>query len=123
MAKTKLENGPLSAAILRILREAAEDRGWTYTELSAHSVIKRTRCYHVMRGERAMTLTELNQLCEALDLVPWRVVKQAEETLHVPNLAVADSPSEVIAEPDFSAMAAYTVDYDPDEEAEADPFA
>lgn len=60
-----------------------------------------------------------------LDLLKELVarIESDGEQAHPLVVAPLDEHHPAIVEPDFSAMAAHTVDYDPDEEAEADPFA
>lgn len=76
-----LNTAKIDEKIAYILDSYLNESPYSLRKLSDASGIKLTRLGDVLRRGRAITTGELQAICEVLDLSPWRVLKQAEESL------------------------------------------
>lgn len=79
MGQKALEAGDLDREIGRLLEEAAKERDMSHRQLAAVSGVSRARIDRVLAGVRPIYASEIQALADALGLVAWKVVQQAEE--------------------------------------------
>lgn len=78
MGQKPLENGHFERRIVALITCANAARGGTIRSLAAASGISRARIDRILRGVSSMSTTDLQSICDALDLTPWKLVLAAE---------------------------------------------
>lgn len=78
MGQRPLEIGHFESCVVALLTSANAARGGTIRSLAAASGISRARVDRILRGVSSMTTTDLQRICDALGLVPWKVALAAE---------------------------------------------
>lgn len=117
MGHKALGSHPIDRAIAEILDDALEASDYSLRALSRASGVRLTRLGDVLRRGKSMTTGEMEQISRALDLVPWRVIQEAERRIDTPercrgDLSSVSSPrqrSNDNAAPDWSTMSARTI--------------
>lgn len=110
-----MDSHPIDRAIAEILDDALEASDYSLRGLSRASGVRLTRLGDILRRGKSMTTGEMEQISRALDLVPWRVIQEAERRIDTPDRCRGDrssvsSPRQLRndnAVPDWSAAAAY----------------
>jgi len=59
-----------STQLINLIRDAARKKGWNTSTLAQHAGIDRSRLKQVLAGREPMTVDELMQLSEAMELTP-----------------------------------------------------
>lgn len=98
-----MERRLVDEAIAEMLDREASRCDVSLRELSRRSDVKLTRLGDVLRRGKAMTVGEFSSIARALGLVPWQVVKQADdsaEDLIVSGLVHDDDDSVAPSEPE-----------------------
>lgn len=62
----------------------------TVGDLAEESGLGRTSAFNSVKGQRATSVSEFVALCRALGLTPWRVLRQAEDSIR--DHSVASDP-------------------------------
>lgn len=78
MVKKPLKIGHFEERIVTLITSANVARGGTVRSLAAASGISRARIDRILRGVASMSATDLQSICDALGLVPWKVALAAE---------------------------------------------
>lgn len=78
MVKKPLKIGHFEKRIVTLITSANAARGGTIRSLAAASGISRARIDRILRGVASMSATDLQMICDALELVPWKVALAAE---------------------------------------------
>lgn len=78
MGQKPLENGHFERRIVALITCANVARGGTVRSLAAASGISRARIDRILRGVSSMSTTDLQSICDALNLTPWKLVLAAE---------------------------------------------
>ena len=78
MGQKPLENGDFERRIVALITCANAARGGTVRSLAAASGISRARIDRILRGVSSMSTTDLQSICDALNLTPWKLVLAAE---------------------------------------------
>lgn len=63
------------------IRQFRKDRGWTLQDLSGASGLHPSSISQAERGERNLTLSNLQRLAEGLDVEPFQLLLNTEEML------------------------------------------
>lgn len=91
MGHKLLQAGPVGQRAAAILAKALDSSTLSLRGLSTASGVKLTRLGDVLRRGKPLTVSELDTIADALGLVGWRVMREAEGGLR--NLsAVPSSP-------------------------------
>lgn len=96
-----LNTAELDAKVAQILDAALKESDLSLRRLAEASGVKLTRLGDVLRRGRAITTGELEAVARALGLVPWKVLKEAEEVASALDVegAVPDVDTAGAAEP------------------------
>lgn len=86
----------ISRRITAILRSAQEERGLSIRALEAASGVNRGRVFSVLGDEQPILSDELDALAEAVGLVGWKVMFQAETGEPYPEY-ITDSELTLVA--------------------------
>lgn len=78
MGQKPLEIGHFERRIVALITSANAARGGTIRSLAAASGISRARVDRILRSESSMSTTDLQRICAALDLTPWKLALAAE---------------------------------------------
>lgn len=78
MVKKPLKIGHFEKRIVTLITSANVARGGTIRSLAAASGISRARVDRILRGVASMSATDLERICDALGLVPWKLALAAE---------------------------------------------
>lgn len=78
MGQKPLENSHFERRIVALITSANVARRGTVRSLAAASGISRARIDRILRGVSSMSTTDLQSICDALDLAPWKLVLAAE---------------------------------------------
>jgi DNA-binding helix-turn-helix protein len=78
MGQKSLEIGHFERCVIALITSANVNQGGTIRSLSAASGVSRARLDRILRGVSSMTTTDLQRICDALGLVPWKVALAAE---------------------------------------------
>lgn len=78
MGQKPLENGDFERRIVALITRANAACGGTVRSLAAASGISRARIDRILRGVSSMSTTDLQSICDALNLTPWKLVLAAE---------------------------------------------
>lgn len=119
MGTNPLEAGDLGRKVAKILQTRREELDLSPYRIAAMTGISRMRITRTLSGERPMLVDELDLIADALGLVGWRVLREAEEAL-APLAEVRDL-SELRARVESGQahdVAALEPGYDPDMEQE-----
>ena len=120
MGQKAIEAGPLSLRIAQIIRERKEEVAISDYVLADMSGIPRQRLRRAMVGDRPFLVDDLEAVATALGLIPWQVMREAED-----SLIEARNPADVVDFPraqeenlpDFTKLAARKVATRPEWEA------
>lgn len=72
-------NDLVAAALGRIIRDTAEDKGMTITELAEKSGVHRVSIQRYIKGDREARLAELSRIADALGVDTGEMVDRAIE--------------------------------------------
>lgn len=72
-------NDRVAAALGQVIRDTAEDRGMTITELAEKSGVHRVSIQRYIKGDREARLAELSRLADALGVDAGEMVDRAIE--------------------------------------------
>ena len=78
MGQKPLEIGHFERRIVALITSANAARRGTIRSLAAASGISRARIDRILRGVSSMSTTDLQRICDALNLAPWKLVLAAE---------------------------------------------
>lgn len=78
MGQKALEIGHFEKRLVTLITSANAARGGTVRSLAAASGISRARIDRILRSESSMSTTDLQRICDALDLTPWKLALAAE---------------------------------------------
>ena len=78
MGQKPLEIGHFEKRLVMLITSANAARGGTIRSLAAASGISRARVDRILRSESSMSTTDLQRICAALDLTPWKLALAAE---------------------------------------------
>lgn len=78
MGQKSLEIGHFEKRLVVLITSANAARGGTIRSLAAASGISRARVDRILRNESSMSTTDLQRICDALDLTPWKLALAAE---------------------------------------------
>ena len=81
MGKKPISLGPLGETVAELLHRHMESEGMKQYELAALSRLSRPTISRIFNGSKAMSVDELDAMCQALGLVTSAVVRQAEAAL------------------------------------------
>lgn len=81
MGSRSLEISETEREVVAIIARAAEQRGWSGRRLGAEAGITKARISLLLRNERPVTVTDFVALCDALELSPVGVMREAEARL------------------------------------------
>ena len=98
------ETGEVGAKVVEILNRAFDKSPMSLRKLSEKSGVKLTRLGDVLRRGKVITVGELDVIADVLDLVGWRVMREAELGLNVVEPPVRFDPSALglAAQEDYS---------------------
>ncbi|RTE47925.1 hypothetical protein [Actinobaculum sp. 352] len=89
---TKAEIGTLNRSVVDIFLREMNRQGLSFRALAERSGVPLTRLHAKMRCERALLVEEINSIADALGLVGWQVMREAET-------AVAAKRSDSVSDP------------------------
>ena len=72
-------NDHVAAALGQVIRDTAEDKGMTITELAEKSGVHRVSIQRYIKGDREARLAELSRLADALGVDAGEMVDRAIE--------------------------------------------
>jgi len=72
-------NDRVAAALGQVIRDTAEDKGMTITELAEKSGVHRVSIQRYIKGDREARLSELSRLADALGVDAGEMVDRAIE--------------------------------------------
>ena len=78
MGQKPLEIGHFEKQLVMLITSVNVARGGTIRSLAAASGISRARIDRILRSESSMSTTDLQRICGALDLTPWKLALAAE---------------------------------------------
>lgn len=78
MGQKPLEINHFERYIVTLIASANVVQGGTIRSLAAASGISRARIHRILRGVSSMSTTDLQRICDVLDLTPWKLVLAAE---------------------------------------------
>ena len=81
MGRKPLIIGETTKRVVQVLREHMEDQGVSGRELARLADMGATRCRDLLAGERPILVDELEAMSDALGLVGWKVLREAETSL------------------------------------------
>lgn len=90
MGSRSLEISETEREVVAIIARAAEQRGWSGRRLGAEAGITKARISLLLRNERPVTVTDFVALCDALELSPVGVMREAEARLAAREAEAAD---------------------------------
>lgn len=93
MGRESLTRGPVGAAVVADLNVALGGSGMSRRALARAAGLKETRLRDVLANGRPMLIDELNVVAEALGLVGWEVMRDAEAAVAARERGVAVSVS------------------------------
>lgn len=117
---TPLETDPekgLNGAVAGELRAIRARKRITYDALAARSEVNKRTIFRVLNGERAITTSVLEAICEALEVLPSEVLESAQQQLGEQAGVVElgfDRAGRLVDLP--ADLAAHRPGYDPDDE-------
>lgn len=123
MGRKPLEPGIASMAVVDLYIEAKEAQGISFRALSERSGVNRIRLQRCFNLEQPFYVDELVAVAHALNLVAWKVLKDAETRVedgtYQRNLVPVLSDDDDLPEDAEFILAARRVDPDSPEEREA----
>lgn len=123
MGRKPLEPGIASMAVVDLYIEAKEAQGISFRALSERSGVNRIRLQRCFNLEQPFYVDELVAVARALNLVAWKVLKDAETRVdggtYQRNLVPVLSDDDDLPEDAELILAARRVDPDSPEEREA----
>lgn len=78
MGQKPLEIGHFEKRLVMLITSVNAARGGTIRSLAAAAGISRARVDRILRSESSMSTTDLQRICDALDLTPWKLALAAE---------------------------------------------
>ena len=78
MGQKPLEIGDFDRHLVTLITSVNVARGGTIRSLASASGISRARVDRILRGVSSMSTTDLQRICDALDLIPWKIALAAE---------------------------------------------
>lgn len=81
MGRKPLIIGDATIRVVMVLRERMDELGVSGRELARRSGLSATRCRDLLACERPILVDELEAMSDALGLVGWMVVREAETSL------------------------------------------
>lgn len=81
MGRQPLEGSEFTRAVASKLNEIRAEQEMSLRDLDALSGVNYARLSRIFNGERVMTVSELDQICDALEVVAWQVVRDVGENL------------------------------------------
>ena len=94
MGRKPLEPGITSMAVVDLYIEAKESQGISFRALSERSGVNRIRLQRCFNLEQPFYVDELVAVARALNLVPWKVLRDAEVRVEEREAAALDSLGE-----------------------------
>ena len=94
MGRKPLEPGITSMAVVDLYIEAKEAQGISFRALSERSGVNRIRLQRCFNLEQPFYVDELVAVARALNLVPWKVLRDAEVRVEEREAAALDSLGE-----------------------------
>lgn len=123
MGRKPLEPGIASMAVVDLYIEAKEAQGISFRVLSERSGVNRIRLQRCFNLEQPFYVDELVAVARALDLVAWKVLRDAEALIesgtYQRNLVPVMSEDDDLPEDAEFVLAARRVDPDSPEERES----
>lgn len=123
MGRKPLEPGIASMAVVDLYIEAKEAQGISFRALSERSGVNRIRLQRCFNLEQPFYVDELVAVARALNLVAWKVLRDAEASVesgtYQRNLVPVLSDDDDLPEDAEFVLAARRVDPDSPEEREA----
>lgn len=123
MGRKPLEPGIVSMAVIDLYIEAKEAQGISFRALSERSGVNRIRLQRCFNLEQPFYVDELVAVAHALNLVAWKVLKDAETRVedgtYQRNLVPVLSDDDDLPEDAEFVLAARRADPDSPEEREA----
>ena len=111
--------------VARILAARQAELGVSLRQIEEMSGVTRMSACRILAGESAIPLSKFEDMARALGLIPWQVMREAEESLgeqaderskHADNVVELPRAQEETL-PDFTQLAARTVTNRPEWEA------
>ena len=94
MGRKPLEPGIASMAVVNLYIESKESLGISFRSLSERSGVNRIRLQRCFNLEQPFYVDELVAVARALNLVPWKVLRDAEARVEKREAAALDSLGE-----------------------------
>lgn len=85
MGTKKVPIDETEAAALQHVADKVAELGLTIDQLSQKANTPRTRTYESIKGRRSVSVSDFVALCHAVGLVPWRVLREAEDKITDPH--------------------------------------
>lgn len=85
MGRKALEVGQVSKYVAEILTRRREELGLSLRAIQAKSGVNYMRVQRVLSAENVMTVDELEALAEALEMVGWKIMREAEDRFATDN--------------------------------------
>lgn len=64
--------------VAKAITNRLNDKGWNQEQLALKSGITAAGISHIVNGNRQVNLVTLVRIAEALNIKPWRILKEAE---------------------------------------------
>lgn len=93
MGQKAIEAGPLSLRIAQIIRRRKEEVAISDYVLADMSGVPRQRLRRAMVGDRPFLVDDMEAVATALGLIPWMVMREAEESLDDQEATVIEMPT------------------------------
>lgn len=74
--------GMIDRELAAILNRVLSERGMSEAELARRAGLSQPTVHRMLAMKRPMSVDDLDLMCEALGLVTWMVVREAEQNLH-----------------------------------------
>lgn len=78
MGQKPLQIGNFEKCLVTLVASANAAHGGTIRSLAAASGISRARIDRILRGASSMSVTDLQRICDALDLIPSKLALAVE---------------------------------------------
>lgn len=78
MGRKSLDVEEVDRRLVAILQARMDALGISRRQLASLSAVTRGRLDYVMTMQRPLLVNELDDVCNALGLVPWQVMREAE---------------------------------------------
>ncbi|OCW59783.1 helix-turn-helix domain-containing protein [Trueperella bernardiae] len=111
MGRKALEIGEIERIAISNLAQAFEESTLTHQVVADRAGISRSGVLKTLAGQRATSVSEFVALCRALGLTPWRVLRQAEDSIR--DHSVASDPVTYAEQAEAKLQAALQSNYTP----------